>query len=77
MHPRTSPSFPSKPQTSVSGKSRFRITSLTVIQGEEGKLGKRYNMRWVAAMVGEIAHSAADVFLSTPSTIATGVLAAN
>jgi fructose-1,6-bisphosphatase I len=24
------------------------------IQGEEGKLGKRYNMRWVAAMVGEI-----------------------
>lgn len=23
-------------------------------QGEEGKLGKRYNMRWVAAMVGEI-----------------------
>lgn len=40
-------------------------------------MGKRYNMRWVAAMVGEIAHSAADVFLSTPSTIATGVLAAN
>lgn len=24
------------------------------IQGEEGPLGKRYNMRWVAAMVGEI-----------------------
>ena len=24
------------------------------IQGEEGILGKRYNMRWVAAMVGEI-----------------------
>lgn len=24
------------------------------MQGEEGKLGKRYNMRWVAAMVGEI-----------------------
>jgi fructose-1,6-bisphosphatase I len=24
------------------------------IQGEEGALGKRYNMRWVAAMVGEI-----------------------
>lgn len=24
------------------------------IQGEEGVLGKRYNMRWVAAMVGEI-----------------------
>lgn len=24
------------------------------VQGEEGPLGKRYNMRWVAAMVGEI-----------------------
>ena len=24
------------------------------LQGEEGPLGKRYNMRWVAAMVGEI-----------------------
>ena len=24
------------------------------VAGEEGKLGKRYNMRWVAAMVGEV-----------------------
>jgi fructose-1,6-bisphosphatase I len=25
-----------------------------LLQGEEGKLGKRYNMRWVAAMVAEV-----------------------
>jgi len=25
-----------------------------LLQGEEGKLGKRYNMRWIAAMVAEV-----------------------